>query len=64
MSFCTFQLHGISSNLNTTQDMYKFIDQMAMAYKGSPVELPLFLNLLGRRAACVFTIWGNTLQSQ
>ena len=41
MRFSTFQLYCNSSNLDTTQDMYKFIYKMAMAHKGSLVELPL-----------------------
>ena len=41
MWFSTFQLHCNSNNLGTTQDMYKLIKcQMAMAYKGSLVEMP------------------------
>ena len=50
--FCTFQLHWNSSNLDTTQDMYKFIDKMSVGngLQGIARWAASFWNLLGLRA--------------
>ena len=51
MWFSTFQLLCNSSNLDTTQDMYKFIDKMS---NGNGLQgAASFGNLLGLRAACL-----------
>ena len=50
--FCTFQLHCSSSNLDTTQDMNKFIDKMSNGngLQGLTCWAASFWNLLGLRA--------------
>ena len=54
--FCTFQLHCNSSNLDTTQDMYKFTDKMP---DGNDLQVltcwaASFWSLLGLRACLQF----------
>ena len=54
--FCTFQLHWNSSNLDTAQDMYKFIDKMSIGngLQGLTCWAASLWNLLGLRACLQF----------
>ena len=54
--FCTFQLHWNSSNLDTAQDMYKFIDKMSIGdgLQGLTSWAASLWNLLGLRARLQF----------
>ena len=65
-TFQTFQLHCNSSNLDTTQDMYKFIYKMSNGngLQGLTYWAASFGNLLGLQAACFKYSLGNHLVIQ
>ena len=54
--FCTFQLHCHSTDLDTTQDMYKFIDKMSNgnSLEGLTCWTASYWNLFGQTACLQF----------